>query len=96
MVDDARRHFVVTRSDELARLSSTPALDRPEEFLTTSLMPARDNAAQLARVVPSLVAHRNRLDDWYLALRKTLDEDRAAAVHSVAMVPTGHRLARGA
>jgi hypothetical protein len=96
MLDDARRHFVVARANELTRLSATPDSERAEEYLTTSLMPARDNAAQLARFLPSLTTHRNRLDDWYLALQRTLDEDQSAAHRTTALVPTGRRLARGA
>lgn len=96
MIDDARRHFVVSRANELAGISVTPDADRAEHYLTTTLMPARDNAAQLARFLPGLIAHRNRLDDWYLALRLTLDEDRALEHQSIALVPTGRRLARGA
>lgn len=96
MTEDPRRHFVVSRAGELSWLSSRPALDRAEEFLTTKLMPARDSAAQLARLIPALSSQRNRLDDWYLALRRTLDEDLAQAERSIALVPTGNRLARGA
>lgn len=96
MLDDARRHFVVTRSNELTGLSMTPDSDRAEHYLTTALMPARDNAAQLARFLPALLSHRDRLDDWYLALRRTLEEDHTAANRTTALVPTGHRLARGA
>ncbi len=96
MVVDARRHFVVTRASELARLSATPDMDRAEHYLTTMLMPARDNAAQLARFIPGLSAHRNRLDDWYFALQRTLAEDQEAEHRTTALVPTGVRLARGA
>lgn len=96
MIDDPRRHFVVSRANELAAISATPDVDRAEHYLTTTLIPARDNAAQLARFFPDLVTHRNRLDDWYLALRRRLTEDGALAHYTVALVPTGRRLARGA
>jgi len=95
MLDDARRHFVVTRSNELIHLSTTPDSERAEHYLTTALMPARDSAAQLARFLPALASHRNRLDDWYLSLRRTLEDD-AATVRTTALVPTGHRLPRSA
>lgn len=96
MLDDPRRHFVVTRSDELSNLSATPESERAEHYITTGLMPARDNAAQLARFLPALATHRNRLDDWYLALQRILEQDRAAKNLTTALAPTGRRLARGA
>jgi hypothetical protein len=95
ILDDPRRHFLVTRSQELTQLSTTPDADRAEQYLTTALMPARDNAAQLARFLPGLATHRNRLDDWYLALRRTLEDD-ATTEHTTALVPTGRRLSQSA
>lgn len=95
ILDDPRRHFLVTRSHELTDLSTTPETDRAEHYLTTSLTPARDNAAQLARFLPDLATHRNRLDDWYLALRRTLEDD-AKTNHTTALAPTGRRLSQSA
>lgn len=95
ILDDPRRHFLVTRSNELTQLSTTPEADRAEHYLTTALMPARDTAAQLARFLPALTSHRNRLDDWHLALRRTLEDD-ASTEHTNALVPTGRRLPRSA
>lgn len=95
ILHDPRRHFLVTRSHELTQLSTTPDSERAEHYLTTALMPARDNAAQLARFLPALATHRNRLDDWYLALRRTLEDD-ANTQHTTALVPTGHRLSQSA
>jgi len=95
MIEDPRRHFVVTRAGELSRLSIVPDADRAEHYVSTVLAPARDNAAQLARSMPALASHRDRLDDWYLSLKRILAED-AAVAHSTALAPTGRRLARGA
>lgn len=94
-LEDPRRHFIVSRSSELTRLSATPANERAEHFLTTTLAPIKDNAAQLARFVPPLTKHRDRLVDWHLALQRTLKDD-ATTGSTTAMVPTGHRLRRGA
>jgi len=95
VLDDPRRHFLVTRSNELTQLSTTPAPERAEHYVTTALTPARNNAAQLARFLPDLVKHRDRLDDWYLALQRTLEDD-AKTGHTTALVPTGRRLSRSA
>lgn len=95
ILDDPRRHFIVSRSSELTQLSAAPASDRAEHYLTTTLGPAKDNAAQLARFVPSLTRHRDRLVDWHLALQRTLKDDTATE-QSTALVPTGRRLRRTA
>lgn len=94
-LDDPRRHFIVSRSSELAQLSVTPANERAEHYLTTTLGPSKDNAAQLARFVPSLIKHRDRLVDWHLALQRTLNDDPATQ-QTTALVPTGRRLRRSA
>jgi hypothetical protein len=94
-LDDPRRHFLVSRANELSRLSTVAEPNRAEHYVTTTLTPARDNAAQLARSHPRFAAHRDHLDDWYLAFRRTLDED-AVNARSTAAAPTGRRLARGA
>lgn len=92
---DPRRHFVVTRAGELAAMSGVPGADRPEHYLTTVLTPARDNAAQIARFDPKVAKHRDRLDDWYLALHRTLKDDQVSAP-TTSLVPTGRRLRAGA
>ena len=94
-LQDPRRHFVVTRAAELSDMSAIPSSERPENFLTRSLTPARETSAQIARFDSSFEKHRNRLDDWNLALRHTLAADRLAQP-TVAIVPTGHRLLTGA
>lgn len=94
-LDDPRRHFVVSRSSELSQLSAAPANERAEHYLTTTLGPAKDNAAQLARFVPTLTKHRDRLVDWHLALQRTLEDD-ATTEQTTALVPTGRRLRRSA
>jgi hypothetical protein len=63
--------------------------------LTTSLTPARDNAAQIARFDATVTKHRDRLDDWYLALQRTL-QDNQTNTPTTSLVPTGRRLRRGA
>lgn len=95
MIDDPRRHFVVTRAGEMSRLSMTPEADRASEYLATMLAPARDTSAQIARFMPSFIPHRDRLDDWHLALQRTIAED-AETERSIASAPTGHRFRRSA
>ena len=94
-VRDSRRHFIVTRTAELAGMSGVPIPDRPEYYLTNMLSPARDLAAQIARSVPQASKHRDRLDDWYLALKHTREDDLASKPSS-SLVPTGHRMSAGA
>lgn len=99
MLEDPRRHFVVSRVGELERLSTVPETARAEDYLTTVLTPASRAAAQLAQVVPTLRAdaHRNRLDSWYEAIVRTVEQDAAASTPvSTSSVPTGARLRRGA
>jgi hypothetical protein len=93
--NNPRRHFVVTRASELSDMSGIPNADRPEHYMTTSLTPARDNAAQIARFDSRVAKHRDRLDDWCLALQRTLREDQAS-LPTTALVPTGRRLQAGA
>lgn len=95
MLDDPRRHFIVTRAAEMSRLSLLPEGNRAGEYLATALTPARETSAQIARFLPSLAQHRNRLDDWHLAFSRTTVED-AETERSTALAPTGHRFRRSA
>ncbi len=95
ILNNPRRHFVITRAAELAELSGVSIPDRAEHYMTRLLTPARDNTAQIARFDPAIGKHRDRLDDWYLALQRTLNEDRAT-MPTTALVPTGQRRRAGA
>ncbi|MEQ1699434.1 MAG: hypothetical protein ABMA25_04950 [Ilumatobacteraceae bacterium] len=95
MLADPRRHFIVTRANEMTRLSGLPESNRANDFLATILTPARETSAQIARFLPSFAPHRDRLDDWHLALQRTIAED-AETERSTALAPTGHRHRRSA
>ena len=90
MIADPRRHFVITRSREIAALSVVPAGARPEHYLTTWLRPASDRAVQLAEVDQNLARDRLRLDSWRVSLSAIL-EDSDVWVPRNALVPTGRR-----
>lgn len=91
MLDDPRRHFVVSRSLEVARISKVPAGARPEHYLTTWLRPASDRAVQVAKADPDLIVHRERLDNWRVTLSTMLESAGSKASPGV-LVPTGRRL----
>lgn len=81
MIADPRRHFVVSRADELARLSAIPDLVRPEQYLASWLRPASDRMIQLEKAEPSLGAHRARLDRWRTALSTMLERRKSPHRH---------------
>lgn len=96
MVSDPRRHFVVTRSRELLRMSNVPAPDRGDHYVRSVLLPAVNQSARLARVDETYGRHRDRLLAWSEALDRTLEEDAAKTTQSTSGVPTGHRYRVGA
>lgn len=93
-IADPRRHFVVSRADELARLSAIPDLVRPEQYLASWLRPASDRMIQLEKAEPALGAHRARLDRWRTALSTMLERNEVPA--SASPVPEGRRMRRSA
>jgi hypothetical protein len=78
MLDDPRRHFVVTRSEEVADLARIPTELRASQYMETWLRPASDRATKAMRVDPSLEGHRNRIDAWRATLGSILQEDALA------------------
>ncbi len=64
MLTDPRRHFVVTRTREVARVSSVPSTLRRQIYLEEVLRPATDLALQASQVFPALDKHRIRLESW--------------------------------
>lgn len=90
-LSDPRRHFVVTRSEEVADLARVPEALRASQYMETWLRPATDRAAKAMRIDPLLEKHRDRMDAWRVTLGAILDEDAAArpqASRSVLRLPT--------
>jgi hypothetical protein len=88
---DPRRHFVVTRSEEVADLARIPEALRPGQYLETWLRPATDRAAKAVRIDAEFEAHRHRIDGWRTTLAAILDEDAhssAKTTRSVVRMPT--------
>ena len=90
MIDDPRRHFVISRALEVARISNVPAGVRAENYLTTWLRPASDRAVQVAELGPELMTHRKRVDDWRVTV-STMLENPELEMSSQSLVPTGRR-----
>ncbi|HEV8361916.1 MAG TPA: hypothetical protein VGQ52_00235 [Gemmatimonadaceae bacterium] len=72
---DPRRHFVVTRSEEVAELARVPAPLRAGQYMETWLRPASDRATQAMQIEASFEGHRKRLDEWRATLSAILEED---------------------
>ena len=64
MLTDPRRHFVVTRAQEVARVSSVPSTMRRQIYMEEVLRPATDLAFQASRAFPALDKQRRRLESW--------------------------------
>lgn len=88
-VANPKRHFLVQRSSEIARLSATPADLRPTIYLNEFLRPAGDAAIRAAQAEPALEIVRKRLDSW----RATLSAAHASGPPpSHSRVPAGRRI----
>ena len=88
MIGNPRRHFVLSRSREIASLSGVPWASRPESFLTTWLRPATDRAVQLETADASLSSDRLRLDSWRVSM-SSLIEDESLPTTIEPLVPDG-------
>lgn len=93
MIANPRRHFVVSRSREIAELSSIPPSYRAQHYMDTWLRPASDYAVRAAKAEPALEALRLRLDTWRITFSAILEEDKINSP-SISLVPAG-RLRRG-
>jgi hypothetical protein len=85
---DPRRHFIITRTREVARLSSPPVSLRRQLYLEEFLRPATDRALQASRAFPILGNHRRRLESWRGTLG-TIAKD--SPLESWSQAPTGRR-----
>ena len=80
MISDARKHFLVTRSREVAELARVPESMRVEHFFSTWLRVAGDRAIRAARVVDRLDTHRKRLDMWRATFTTQAERDLESPV----------------
>jgi len=86
---DPRRHFVVTRAEEVARVSSVPSMLRRQIYMEEVLRPATDLALQASRAFPALEKQRRRLESW----RGTLSAvSRENPLKSWSEPPSGRRV----
>lgn len=74
---DPRRHFVVTRTEEVDALARVPTQLRASQYMERWLRPASDRATKAMRIDPLLEAHRKRLDDWRSTFAAIIEEDAA-------------------
>ena len=93
MLDDPRRHFLVSRAHEIEQLSRIPAVDRADHYLETWLRPASDRATLATRLNPKLLTQRKRLDRWRESLGELRMRDRAKAP-SLSRIPARKRIRR--
>lgn len=95
MLGEARRHFVVSRAQQVAQISRIPNELRGEYVLESWLRPASDLATRVAKVDARLQRHRQRLDDWRVTVATIVEEDkRRLPTMSPALAPESFR--RGA
>lgn len=64
MLGNPRKHFVVTRAKEVARVSSVPVTLRRQTYLEDFLRPATDLALQASLLYPKLDKQGRRLESW--------------------------------
>ena len=93
MLDDPRRHFLVSRAHEIEQLSRIPEADRADHYLEKWLRPASDRATMATRLNPKLLTQRKRLDRWRESLGELRTRDRAKAP-SLSPIPARKRIRR--
>jgi hypothetical protein len=93
MLSDPRRHFLVCRTRDVDRLSITPAAERLDHYMESWLRPASDRATHAMKAEPSLLNHRERLDQWRMTLSAVREEDQQQ-VPTISTVPYGGRIGR--
>ena len=91
MLRDPRRHFIVTRSAEVSQLEAVPHEVRAEHYFSSWLRPASDRATRASRVLPSLLRHRDRLDQWRSTLSEIKERDAMERPTVSASLPERYR-----
>ena len=88
-IANPRRHFILQRGEELARLAQVPALMRAPVYMDEFLRPATDLAGRAVSAVGTLRATHQRLESWRYALGKLAAESQ---VRTYALAPGGGRI----
>jgi hypothetical protein len=70
MIDNPRRHFLISRIREVHKLSVVPESLRCTQYMEAFLRPATDFAARGERYYPKLGATRKKLEAWRFTLGK--------------------------
>jgi hypothetical protein len=91
MIADPRRHFLLRRAGEVARLSRAPSTVRPQLYLDEFLRPATDLGIRAAQVDESLVRVQRKLEGWRVTLGALVSE---GVVPPAVRVPEGRRAVR--
>jgi hypothetical protein len=91
MIDDPRRHFLLRRSGEVARLSRAPSTVRPQLYLDEFLRPATDLGLRAAQVDESLTRVQRKLESWRVTFGALVSE---GLVPPAVRVPNGRRVIR--
>ncbi len=95
MIHNPRRHYLISRVNEVRRMSAVAEPLRSRHYMEEILRPATDKIIRAEKVAPSLSTTRSRLEKWRYNLG-ALESERSS--HSFSAVPQGRRLAgqRGA
>src|SRR5262249_13428689 len=89
MLANPRRHFLITRLNEVSRLSVVPESLRSQIYMEEFLRPASDLIIKAAAVEPKLKSRRHHLDSWRAGLGAVL---RNGVPSTASAAPTGRRI----
>lgn len=89
MVENPRRHFLISRDREVNALARAPLRLRSALYMTNFLRPASDLAVRAAKVEPALERVAQRLESWHAALSALLESGQPASFSPAAV---GRRL----
>lgn len=99
MISDPRRHFLITRMDEVLRLSQPPEQLRASEYMERMLRPATDRFSRALRAAlgdktrKRIEAERNKFELWRSTLGEMAD-NRLPTSFSPTVLPAAARLRR--
>lgn len=88
MLKDPRRHFVISRAQEVLDLGNAPAEARAAVYSNSILRPASDDVLHAAKLNKRFEADQKRLTEWRLAL---LDLQERGRWDNAVVAPVGRR-----